>query len=64
LTICTRIIDGRNEIDPRADQKPATFIVEYVQHLADDLNGKFGHLIDDVQVLIDKNLAYFGTKKK
>lgn len=37
---------------------------EYVQHLADDLNGKFGHLIDDVQALIDKNLAYFGAKKK
>lgn len=37
---------------------------EYVQHLADDLNGKFGHLIDDVQVLIDKNLVYFGAKKK
>ncbi|MGB5983729.1 MAG: hypothetical protein WBG37_00375 [Desulfobacterales bacterium] len=37
---------------------------EYVQHLADDLNGKFGHLIEDVQVLIDKNLVYFGAKKK
>jgi hypothetical protein len=37
---------------------------EYVQHLADDLNGKFGHLIEDIQVLIDKNLAYFGAKKK
>ena len=37
---------------------------EYVQHLADDLNGKFGHLIDDVQAIIDNNLAYFGAKKK
>jgi hypothetical protein len=36
---------------------------EYVQHLADDLNGKFNHLIEDVQALIDKNLTYFGTKK-
>ena len=36
---------------------------EYVQHLADDLNGKFNHLIEDVQDLIDKNLAYFGAKK-
>jgi hypothetical protein len=36
---------------------------EYVQHLADDLNGKFNHLIEDVQAMIDKNLAYFGTKK-
>ena len=36
---------------------------EYVQHLADDLNGKFNHLIEDVQAMIDKNLTYFGTKK-
>jgi hypothetical protein len=36
---------------------------EYVQHLADDLNGKFNHLIEDVQALIDKNLTYFGAKK-
>ena len=36
---------------------------EYVQHLADDLNGKFNHLIEDVQDLIDKNLKYFGAKK-
>jgi hypothetical protein len=37
---------------------------EYVQHLADDLNGKFNHLVEDVQVLVDKTLAYFGAKKK
>lgn len=37
---------------------------EYVQHLADDLNGKFSHLVEDVQVLVDKTLAYFGAKKK
>ena len=37
---------------------------EYVQHLADDLNGKFNHLVEDVQVLVDKTLTYFGTKKK
>ena len=36
---------------------------EYVQHLADDLRGKFNHLIEDVQDLIDKNLTYFGSKK-
>ena len=36
---------------------------EYVQHLADDLNGKFNHLIEDVQALIDKNLSYFGAMK-
>ncbi|MGD9826074.1 hypothetical protein [Desulfobacter sp.] len=36
---------------------------EYVQHLADDLNGKFNHLVEDVQVLVDKTLAYFGAGK-
>jgi len=36
---------------------------EYVQHLADDLNGKFNHFIEDVQALLDKNLIYFGAKK-
>ena len=36
---------------------------EYVQHLADDLNGKFNHLIEDVQAMIDQNLIYFGTKR-
>lgn len=37
---------------------------EYVQHLADDLNGKFNHLVEDVQTLVDNTLAYFGAKKK
>ena len=37
---------------------------EYVQHLADDLNGKFNHLVEDVQLLVDKTLAYFGAKEK
>ena len=36
---------------------------EYVQHLADDVKGKFNHLLEDVQELIDKNLVYFGAKK-
>ena len=36
---------------------------EYVQHLADDLKGKFGHLLEDVQEMMDKTLAYFGAVK-
>ena len=36
---------------------------EYVQHLADDLKGRFNHLIEDVQELVDKNLEYFGAIK-
>jgi hypothetical protein len=37
---------------------------EYVQHLADDLNGRFNHLVEDVQVMVDKILSYFGARKK
>ena len=37
---------------------------EYVQHLADDLNGQFNYLVEDVQALVDKTLAYFGAKKR
>jgi len=36
---------------------------EYVQHLADDLNGKFSHLVEDVQTLVNQTLTYFGAKK-
>ncbi len=35
---------------------------EYVQHLSDDLNSRFGHLVEDIQELVDKNLQYFGVK--
>jgi hypothetical protein len=36
---------------------------EYVRHLADDLNGKFNHLVEDVQALVNKTLVHFGAKK-
>jgi hypothetical protein len=36
---------------------------EYVHHLADDLNGKFTHLVEDVQALVNQTLTYFGAKK-
>jgi hypothetical protein len=35
---------------------------EYVQHLQDDLKGRFGHLLEDVEKLIDDNLKYFGCR--
>ena len=31
---------------------------------ADNLHGKFSHLVEDVQALADKTLAYFGAKHK
>ncbi len=33
---------------------------EYVQHLQDDLKGRFGHLLEDVEKIIANNLKYFG----
>jgi len=36
---------------------------EYVHHLSDDLNARFGHLVDDIKELVAKNLAYFGATK-
>jgi len=35
---------------------------EYVQHLSDDLSGKFGHVVEDVETAIKNALAYFGSK--
>lgn len=57
----TRVLEFSQMFREKYDEEAAR---EYVQHLADDLNGKFNHLVEDVQVLVDKTLAYFGTKKK
>ena len=35
---------------------------EYVQHLSDDLSGRFGHVVEDVETAIKNALAYFGSK--
>lgn len=35
---------------------------EYIQHLQDDLKGRFGHLLEDVEKLVDDNLKYFGCR--
>ncbi len=35
---------------------------EYVQHLADDLQGKFGHLMEEMQGSLAGALAYFGVR--
>ena len=56
----TRIPDAFQMFKEKYGEEAAR---EYVQHLADDLNGKFNHLLEDVQVLIDKNLTYFGAKE-
>jgi hypothetical protein len=35
---------------------------EYVQHLSDDLKGRFGHVIDDFEKAMSDALVYFGSK--
>ena len=57
----TRVLEFSRMFEKNYGEKAA---VEYVQHLADDLNGKFNHLIEDVQTMVDKTLAYFGAKKQ
>jgi hypothetical protein len=57
----TRVLDFSRMFREKYGEEAAR---EYVQHLADDLNGKFNHLVEDVQVLVDKTLAYFGANKK
>ncbi len=36
---------------------------EYVQHLSDDLNAKFNHLVDDIKKMVAETLTYFGAAK-
>ena len=35
---------------------------EYVQHLSDDLKGRFGHVIEDFEKNMADALVYFGSK--
>ena len=37
---------------------------EHMQHLADDLKGKFGHLVDNVEKMVNSYLDYFGVLPK
>ncbi|WP_373500322.1 hypothetical protein [Desulfococcus sp.] len=57
----TRVLEFSRIFEEKYGEEAAR---EYVQHLADDLNGKFNHLIEDVQALVDTTLAYFGAKKQ
>ena len=57
----TRVLEFSRMFEEKYGEEAAR---EYVQHLADDLNGKFNHLVEDVQALVDKTLAYFGAAKR
>ena len=57
----TRVLEVARMFEEKYGEEGAR---EYVQHLADDLNGKFNHLVEDVQELVNDTLAYFGARKK
>jgi hypothetical protein len=56
----TRVLEFSRMFEEKHGKEAAR---EYVQHLADDLNGKFSHLVEDVQALVNQTLTYFGAKK-
>ena len=56
----THVLEFSRMFEETYDEEAAR---EYIQHLTDDLNGKFNHLVD-VQALVDKTLVYFGAKKQ
>ena len=56
----TRVLEFARMFEEKYGEEAAQ---EYVQHLADDVNGKFNHLMEDVQVLMDNTLTYFGVNK-
>ena len=37
---------------------------EYVQHLTDDLNARFNHMLDDMKEMLSETLSYFGAQKR
>ena len=57
----TRVLEFSRMFEEKYGEEAAR---EYVQHLADDLNGKLNHLVEDVQALVDKTLVYFGARKQ
>jgi len=57
----TRVLEFSRMFEEKYGEEAAR---EYVQHLADDLNGKFNHLVEDIQALVDKTLVYFGAREQ
>ena len=55
----TKIPDNFQMFEEKYGEEAAR---EYVQHLSDDLSGRFGHVVEDVETAIKNALAYFGSK--
>jgi hypothetical protein len=56
----TRVLEFSKMFEDKYGQEAAR---EYVQHLVEDLNARFNHLVEDVQGLVNNTLAYFGAQR-
>jgi hypothetical protein len=62
LQIQDHALNPLAEVVHDIDSKDEKFSRSETQGFKALLNGKFGHLVEDVQALVDKTLAYFGAK--
>jgi hypothetical protein len=54
----TKVLENAKMFEEKYGKEAAQ---EYVFHLSDDLKGRFGHLVEDVEKTIADNLKYFGS---
>lgn len=55
----TRILEFGKMFEEKHGEEAAQ---EYIQHIHDDLKGRFGHLREDIEKLVADTLSYFGVK--
>lgn len=55
----TRIPDNFQMFKDKYGEEAAR---EYVQHLSDDIKGRFGHILEDLNRDMASAIAYFGSK--
>lgn len=56
----TRILEFGKMFEEKYGKEGAQ---EYIQHIHDDMNSRFGHLLEDVEKMVKETLSYFGVKK-
>ncbi len=56
----TRILEFGKMFEEKYGEEGAQ---EYIQHIHDDMNSRFEHLLEDVEKLVKETLSYFGAKK-
>lgn len=56
----TRILEFGKMFEEKYGKEGAQ---EYIQHIHDDMNTRFEHLLEDVEKMVKDTLAYFGAKK-